>query len=116
MPGMFRQLHDIAAAIPPGSWAVGVSGGADSVALLLRLSERPDLRLYVAHLNHQTRGNQNDDEAAFVAELSEKLRIPCTIETRSNIEATMPRLPANKSARFRASRRELFRRVVEEHN
>jgi tRNA(Ile)-lysidine synthase len=116
MSGIFRQLHDTVATIPPGFWAVGVSGGADSVALLLVLRERTDLHLHVAHLNHQTRGNQNDDEAAFVADLSKRLGIPCTIEIRSKIEATMPSLPANKSARFRAVRRELFRRVAKEHS
>ena len=32
------------AAVPAGAWAVGVSGGADSVALLLRLAARADPR------------------------------------------------------------------------
>src|SRR5437016_831881 len=116
MPRIPLNLSDAIAAIPACGWAVGVSGGADSVALLLLLHERPGIRLHVAHLNHQTRGSQNDKEAAFVADLSKKLHLPCTIETRSNIEATTSPLPANKSARFRAARRELFRRVVTEHN
>ncbi|HEX4797374.1 MAG TPA: tRNA lysidine(34) synthetase TilS [Humisphaera sp.] len=109
------ELRNAVAGVPAGGWAVGVSGGADSVAVLLLLCERPELRLHVAHLNHQTRGSQNDEEAAFVADLCGKLGIARTVEIRSNIEPAIPRLPANKSARFRAARREFFRRVVTEH-
>src|SRR5205814_1218879 len=40
--------------VPPGAWAVGVSGGGDSVALLELLRGRGDLSLHVAHLEHET--------------------------------------------------------------
>jgi tRNA(Ile)-lysidine synthase len=54
---------------------VGVSGGADSVALLLLLDElRSELgiRLTVLHFNHRLRGAQSDAEEGFVARLAEK--------------------------------------------
>jgi tRNA(Ile)-lysidine synthase len=57
---------------------VGVSGGADSVFLLHVLSRIPSLRkrLTVLHFNHGTRGPDNDEDAAFVAELCRSLSIP----------------------------------------
>jgi len=56
--------------------AVAVSGGADSVALLLLLFElRHDLgvSLSVAHVNHQLRGAESDEDERFVARLAAQL-------------------------------------------
>lgn len=57
---------------------VSVSGGADSVSLLLALDElkkakKIDLRLIVAHFDHGLRGEQSDADAAFVKNLAETL-------------------------------------------
>ncbi len=57
---------------------VAVSGGADSVALLLALDElirsgRVTLQLKVAHLNHGLREGAGETDAAWVAELSDRL-------------------------------------------
>ncbi len=60
---------------------VAVSGGSDSVCLLHLLRERAarhGLLLHVAHLNHQFR-IEADDEARFVARLSEAWGIPVTV-------------------------------------
>ncbi len=62
---------------------VGVSGGADSLALLhilMRLSEPYQLRLHVAHLHHGARGADADTDAAYVADLAAAWGLPCTIE------------------------------------
>ena len=101
--------------VPPGLWGVAVSGGADSVALLLLLHGRPELLLHVVHLDHQIRGQASADDAEFVAKLAEKLGIPATIVRRDQIEPGIlsVSLPKNPSARYRAIRLELFRRVVE---
>ena len=59
---------------------VGVSGGADSVALLhilYRLSVSRDLDIGVAHLNHALRGKAADRDAAFVQTLARQLDLPC---------------------------------------
>lgn len=64
---------------------LGVSGGADSLALLhaLRaLRDEFDLRLHIAHLNHQLRGPDSDEDAEFVAALAREWKIPATVEAR----------------------------------
>jgi tRNA(Ile)-lysidine synthase len=99
-------------AMPPGRWAVGVSGGADSVALLLLLHGRPGLSLHVVHLDHETRDNASAADAAFVVDLAERLGLPVTVARRSEVERDPP---SNPSARYRAARLALFRRVVAEH-
>src|ERR1700733_138831 len=56
--------------------AVGVSGGADSVALLRVLHETAPaigLVLSVAHVNHGMRGADAEADAQFVRELAERL-------------------------------------------
>jgi tRNA(Ile)-lysidine synthase len=114
MPWIAPQ--DAALSVPPGEWAVGVSGGADSVALLLLLRARPDfgsrLSLHVAHLDHETRGEASAGDARFVAELAGRLGIPCTVARWRDVEHEVPARVKNVSARFRAGRRVLFRNVV----
>ncbi len=70
---------------PGAKVIVGVSGGADSTALLHALhqvsrDENADYRLHVAHLNHQLRGAESDEDATFVASLADTLQLPCTIK------------------------------------
>ncbi|MBW2296070.1 MAG: tRNA lysidine(34) synthetase TilS [Deltaproteobacteria bacterium] len=59
---------------------VGVSGGADSVALLhilLQFSASLGLNIGVAHLNHALREEASDRDAAFVTSLAQRLGLPC---------------------------------------
>ena len=66
------------------SVTVALSGGADSVALLLALLELKDdlgIELSAAHLNHSLRGAESDGDEAFVKELCEKLNVPLVCET-----------------------------------
>ena len=54
---------------------VAVSGGADSVALLLLLLEMREklgIVLSVVHFNHKLRGKASDADEAFVAKLAAK--------------------------------------------
>ena len=55
---------------------VTVSGGPDSVALLqvlCRLKSKWQLRIGVAHLNHQLRPEESDTDAAFVRSLAKEM-------------------------------------------
>ena len=63
---------------------VALSGGADSVALLLELKklQRNGLvaRVEAAHLHHGIRGDSADADAAFVSALCDRLGIPLSTE------------------------------------
>ncbi len=67
------------------SLVVAVSGGADSICLLkilANLKNELGINLHVAHLNHQLRGRESDDDAMYVSLLAYSLGLPCTIEER----------------------------------
>ena len=60
----------------------GVSGGSDSVALLmflLEIKKEYSLELGVAHLNHMLRGKEADSDELFVRSLADKFNIPCFV-------------------------------------
>lgn len=67
--------------LAPGSKIiVGVSGGADSVALLCLL-KNADFKCVVAHCNFKLRANESDSDAAFVEKLATNLNLPfCKVE------------------------------------
>lgn len=68
----------------PALLLVAVSGGPDSVALLLglyELREECGLRLTAAHVNHGWRGADADADADWVADLGRRLDVPTEILT-----------------------------------
>jgi len=74
--------------------AVGLSGGADSVALLCALADRSSelgLVLHAAHLHHGLRGEEADSDAEFTRELASRLNIPFH-EARVDIAAEARRV------------------------
>jgi tRNA(Ile)-lysidine synthase len=76
--------------------AVGLSGGADSVALTRALAERSKqlgLVLHAAHLHHGLRGEEADGDLAFARALAAELGLPfhearvdCEAEAKANNE------------------------------
>jgi tRNA(Ile)-lysidine synthase len=84
---------------------VGVSGGADSVALLLLLvavKKKLGITLCVLHFNHKLRGAAADGDEKFVGDLARKHKLPFYSATaavksiaksdKTNLEATARRL------------------------
>ena len=69
---------------------VGVSGGADSVALahiLMKLG----YEITIAHLNHGLRGKESDADEKFVKNLAKKWKVPCVthkiqLSAKGNLE------------------------------
>lgn len=62
---------------------VAVSGGPDSLALLhtlLGLKESCALRIHVAHLNHNFRGEEAEEDARFVGMVASQLGLPATVD------------------------------------
>ncbi len=62
---------------------VGVSGGADSVALLHALKELDEFapEIFVCHFNHNLRGSESERDAGFVSELCGRLGLPLEIRS-----------------------------------
>ena len=61
----------------------GVSGGADSTALLLflcSLREIYHIEIYAVHIHHGIRGAEADGDSAFVEDLCAKLGVSCTVK------------------------------------
>lgn len=73
----YIRMHEM---IAPGDRVVaGVSGGADSVCLLLALEalrERLGFSLDVVHVEHGIRGEESLEDAEFVRELCGRLGVP----------------------------------------
>jgi tRNA(Ile)-lysidine synthase len=84
---------------------VAVSGGADSVYLLLALwaDETLRRRLRVLHFNHRVRGAAAEGDAAFVQALCAILDVPCVVGERSEVGLA-------SEAELRAARLEFFAR------
>jgi len=87
----------------------GVSGGADSTALLLALHEL-GYRLAVAHLNHGLRGAESDQDEQFVRDLAHRLGVPFFSHAMS-----IGQFSGNLEAAGRQARREFFESLVRDH-
>jgi tRNA(Ile)-lysidine synthase len=110
---------------PPIRWrdvsvVVGVSGGADSVALLyllqqIALSQSHTGTLIVAHYNHRLRGLESDLDEEFVRDLSVQLNLECVVE-RAGGDISQPldlqHDGANSEERWREQRYAFFGSVA----
>ena len=98
--------------IPEGTRViVGVSGGADSVALL-HVLHRLGYSLMVAHLNHCIRGADADADEQFVEDLCEKLGIEC-VTAKTDVPALAREKAISIEMAAREARHEFFRSQVE---
>lgn len=111
LPARFAAHWDRQRWLAPGArLAVAVSGGSDSVALLLllqRQAQRYGLQLAVAHLDHGLRPEASRD-AAFVGELAARLRLPFWLCRSQRLTPVMP----NLEAAARRLRYRFFRRLL----
>jgi tRNA(Ile)-lysidine synthase len=78
------QLHWARHSFKPGDRvAVAVSGGADSVALLVAMAgarEETGVVLSAIHIHHGLRGAEADGDAEFVADLTKQLEVSLRVE------------------------------------
>ena len=113
----FIEKHRLVSA--GDSVLVGVSGGPDSVALLhllYDLREELELLLEVAHLEHGIRGEEAREDARFVAELAEKLRLPFHLKGVNLHQIKSAAGKGNLEALARAERYLFFAAVSRERN
>ncbi len=88
-------------------WLVGVSGGADSVALLHLLAEAGFRNLVVCHLDHSLRGAASTGDARFVQDLAGQLGMKCEIG-RVDVRARMAQHGESMETAARNVRHEFF--------
>lgn len=79
MQKRMKELHMVA---PGDKVLAGVSGGADSICLLFALRElqaEMDFSLEVVHVEHGIRGDESQQDAAFVEALCNELQVDCQV-------------------------------------
>lgn len=80
---VLKTIEDYQMLSPASQVVVGVSGGADSMALLHLLWGRrkfcPALKVTAAHVNHCLRGEESDRDEAHVREYCQKEKIPLDV-------------------------------------
>lgn len=96
-------------------WLVGVSGGADSVALLHLLAEAGFRKLVVCHLDHGLRGRASVGDARFVKGLAVKLGLSCEIG-RADVAALMDARGDSMETAARHARHAFFAACAKKHN
>lgn len=81
---------------------------------LVRLAKRGKLpaKIFVAHLNHQLRGEESDGDEAFVRELASQLGVECFVERAAIAEAAKSE-KQNLEATARQARYEFLSRVAQ---
>ncbi|MBO0862434.1 MAG: tRNA lysidine(34) synthetase TilS [Chloracidobacterium sp.] len=99
------------------SIVAAISGGADSAAMLdaiarFQLSDGRPGSIIVAHLNHQLRGEESDDDEAFVRDLAGRLGLPICAE-RIAVAERAEEEKRNLEAMARSLRYEFLLKVAE---
>ena len=97
----------LASASKTKRWLVGVSGGADSVALLHLLLEAGFRNLVVCHLDHGLRGRASAEDAKFVTRLAGELTVECVI-ARADVRGRMAERGESLETAARHARLEFF--------
>ena len=114
---MRRIIHTIEAyqMIQPGMKVLAaVSGGADSICLLLALAayrKQKDFSLYVIHVEHGLRGEESLADAQYVEDLCTQLTVPFYLEPVDAMRAATERHQSVEEA-ARELRYEAFHRVA----
>jgi tRNA(Ile)-lysidine synthase len=95
---------------PGSSLLIGLSGGADSVALTYAIDEvreRRGLKIAAAHLNHRIRGDESLRDEEFVRGMCSRLGVELVVERAEGLAAV-----SNLEERAREVRREFLLRVA----
>ena len=108
MAGAVDKLRNRLAPVPDGKCLIGLSGGADSVALTIMTAERireGKIRAAAVHVNHGLRGAESEEDERFVRELCKELGISCHVY-RANLSGRSDEAAA-REARFACFRQAL---------
>jgi len=95
-------------------YLVGVSGGADSIALLHLLVEHGFSNLVVCHLDHRLRGKASTEDARFVEKTAKQLGLSCELG-RSDVAALARANGASLETAGREARHAFFAGCAKKH-
>ena len=101
---------------PGDSAGVAVSGGADSVSLLLLLRDlhaELGVQLTVLHFNHMLRGAESDEDENFVASLAAQFHLEFIVD-RNDVAAEARKTNSNLEDTARKCRYGFFARLAKE--
>ena len=101
---------------PNAKIIVGLSGGADSVALLhilCSLKEEFGWNMTAVHIHHGLRGKEADGDAAFAEEFCAKLGVPCLVR-RYDVKAEAKARKLGEEETGRLLRYAAFREIAGE--
>lgn len=87
---------------------IGVSGGPDSVYLLLQTLQQTK-NVIIAHINHQTRGRESNKDATFVESLARQHQLPFELKNLTKI------FEGNAEDHFRTERYRFFEQIRKKH-
>lgn len=96
------------------SFLIGISGGADSMALLHLLLEEKYHNLILCHFNHQLRGKASEEDAAFVKKVATSLQLPFE-EGTEDVQARATRKKISLEMAAREARYEFFAAAAKKH-
>lgn len=103
--------------VPGDTVLIGVSGGADSVCLLLMLNELAEtipLKLLVVHVNHGIR-KQGIEDAAFVEQLCQERKIPFYL-VEEDVKAYAKKEKLSEEEAGRKIRYDAFHRILSQQD
>ena len=98
-----------------GKIIVGLSGGADSVALLhvlCRLKEEFQWDITAVHIHHGLRGEEADEDASSAEAFCKKLGVPCIVR-KYDVKAEAEKRKMGEEETGRLLRYEVFRELAE---
>ncbi len=108
------EIPWLAGASRTARYLVGVSGGADSVALLHLLLDAGFRKLVVCHLDHRLRGRASTGDARFVRKLAENLGLECEVG-RSDVRQRMKAHSESLETAARHARHGFFAQCAVKH-
>lgn len=100
---------------PKKTFLLGISGGADSVALLHLLLEQGYHHLVLCHFDHQLRGTASQEDVHFVQQLAASLDLPCELG-QEDVAARAKREGLSLETAAREARYAFFAEVAKKKN
>lgn len=100
---LLKMLRDYDMVQPGDTVTCAVSGGADSMALLLAmhiLKEKLDIRLRAAHYNHNLRGDESLRDEVFVRKFCSRYDIPLEVGSGAVVAGAKGLEAAARDARY----------------